>query len=144
MKRWQAMLLKIFVGYFINTLVVSLLVLLLHFQFKLDVYDAVLICSAGILLYSFLTVKEFERSLPATSPLGGDSPGIGDPAAHAAILNTVVADFENRNRTPEVDKTNSETRSWLKYLVFRRSKLELISYAVILVGIGLIKYYAYF
>lgn len=142
MKKWKALFIKGLIGYLINTIVVSIFVLLLHYIFKLDVYDSVLICGIAILFYSFLTFKRFVRTLPATSPLGGTDTGLGDQAAHAAILNVVVAEFENRNK--EEGEIVVAPSIGISYFLFKRSQFELISYAVLLVIIGLIKYYSYF
>lgn len=145
MKKLKAIFLKFLIGYFFNTIAISLLVLLFYWLFKLDIFDSVLILGIAILFLSFMVSGKFVRTLPAASPLGGgDDSGIGDPAAHAAVLNVLVADFENRNRITDNSSILPVEGKGLKYLILSRSQIELISYAVLLVLFGLIKYYSYF
>lgn len=137
-------ILKIIVSYLINSFVIGAFVALGTYRFQLDMFDSLLICGAAMLIYSLLTMNQFQRSLPAVSPMNPSSSGIGDAAAHAALLNTLVADNErdipNRDRA---DYTPAAKFTWHYYLIYR-SKYETISYSILLIILGLIKYYKYF
>lgn len=141
MKKCFNIILKVMIGYIVNSVVVLIIVFLLSMISDLDLFDALLIIGTGTLLVSFLISGTYTRSLPAISPYqkaGSDDGMIGTSLVNVAA--EALTEKTNDNR----EVFHWKNRNILRYYLFNRSRLEIISYGIILILLGLIKYYSYF
>ncbi len=142
MSKLKQLFVKYLSGYVVNTVVVLVIAFILNSIFNTDIFDAFLICGAIIILFAFLTNGAYTRSMPAMSPdnFADTSEGYKGTGFVNTGAETLAGDKTNGTNGNEikVKKIN------LTYYITNRSKIELISYSLIIILIGLIKYYSYF
>lgn len=127
---------KYLTGYLVNSVLVLFMCVVLHLRFNIDVFDALLLSSIFFVLMAFFSMKSNSIITPAISPLSGD--GNKDVGVMNAVAESLLVGGNGSEQGEPVRKAT------IKFYILQRSTIELLSYSVIIIAIGLIKYYSYF
>lgn len=134
MSKLKLILLKLFTGYIINTVAVLVAVFIIHHRFNFNYDDAILICGFAVIILGFLITRNYEHTLPPILPVGNINSGIGGRIMHTAMVESALKDYEHHNKIHK----KKPYKLGMSYFIFYRSRLEMITYGLILIIMGLI------
>lgn len=137
MSKLKLILLKLLTGYIINTVAVFGVMLIIHHRFNFNYDDAIFICGFAIIILGFLITRNNEHTLPPISPVGNINSGIGGRITHTVMVESALKDYEHNNKMIHKKKP---VKFGMSYFIFYRSRLEMITYGLILIIIVLINH----
>lgn len=141
-------LLKLTLDYMFNTLFIAALSIFLYVIFKINIFDTLFFSGIGFIITSFIFYSN-ERSCKlsyAQSPISHQLSDVGTDIAN----NNNIFNMEAEKLELDIRRTNNKNTVLLqnslslKALLFEKTALSTLMYGIIIVCIGLIKYYKYF
>ncbi|MCT4685968.1 hypothetical protein [Vallitalea sp.] len=132
---------KVILKCLINTLLVLIISLILNKVLNLDYYDGICICGLIFIISGIYKFSAGARTLPIMKSPTSERESSLNLESHMRA-NIEIEKSEKDLDTVLID--NDISASTIFKHLLKRSDIELILYGIIILGIGLIKYYPYF